>query len=153
MTNETHTNERRPLGLIDGYSISRDGTVFRDSDGFVTASLSLKQARMHAKQAIEFDPHRIAATGQTMGRGGTEDLVFTDASGIRVQWVRLPTKAERPTEELVPVTYVGGGDSLGHGDPQTGWCWVRDAAGSMFLFHGPSRAEMIWSRMCKPQVQ
>ena len=99
MTNETQTNERRPLGLIDGYSITRDGRVFNASTEREITALSYSAAKRYARADISHDPRRCERVGVP-----SEPLVYEDTVELRggnsfkerhVRWVRIPTKAEQ----------------------------------------------------------
>lgn len=139
-------DELRPLRLVAGYSIRRDGVVFR-ADGTSVTSVPLFRARRYARKDIEHDPLRESRSGVMHGRGDGESLVF-DADGQRlVQWVRLPSKAERVSKLRGDgLSTFCGGSMEASGDTDACWYWLDDRDGVHLLFHGPSWAQHIWLR-------
>ena len=91
-------DERKPLLLIPGYSITRDGRVFAANSGREIASMSLSNAKRAARADPEFDPTLCKRRGMP-----TATLVFGEVVEVlggnayrekHVRWVRLPTPAE-----------------------------------------------------------
>jgi hypothetical protein len=147
--------DARPLRLVPGYCITDDGRVFRSKDGKAVTALGLRDARGHAREAIEFDGHLMSR--QPFGALPPEQLVYMDRaeSGPEdgptvfrevemVQLVRLPSKREREPRArgahfTVSSAYFAGGPMLAAGDTRRLWYQLKHD-GAMVLFHGPSLA-------------
>jgi hypothetical protein len=153
--------DARPLRLVPGYCITPDGRVFRAKDGDAVTPLTLRLARGHARQAIEFDRQRLSR--HPLNPQEPESLVFLGVEEIRrhdgtsetrevqmVQWVRVPSKREResaaprePGEDRCGVavgqTWMGGGTMHAAGDTTRLW-YQLDYDGAQVVFHGPSLA-------------
>jgi hypothetical protein len=156
-------DDLRPLRLVPGYLISADGRVFRAKDCKAVKSLTLKEARREATAAIEFDAKRVnreptdqkarerlAALKRILLEVGfvpqeLESLVYDDCDGNRmVQWLRLPSKAEREPHYrseafIVSHAAFSGGPMFAAGNTEVGW-YLLEQDGALILFHGPSRA-------------
>lgn len=135
-------NDLRPLRLVRGYLISADGRVFRSNDGKAVTALGLRDARGHAREAIDFDHYRMSR--QPFGALPPEQLVYMDREVQMVQWVRLPSKREREPRACgahftMSSAYFGGGPMLAAGDTLRLWYQLEDD-GAKVLFHGPSLA-------------
>ena len=139
-------NDLKPLGLIAGYDIRRDGVVFR-ADRTSVLSVPLFRARRYAKQAIEHDPLRKSRNGVLHGRGGGEPLVF-DVEGKRmVIYLSLPSKAERKSKQRGDSwSTIRGANLEASGDTDAGWYWLTARDGAQLLLHGPSWAQHLWLR-------
>ena len=136
-------SNRIPLKWADGYFISHDGVVSR-ADGRALKDVSLAQARQYARQDIQHDPLREAASGVTHGRGGWEELVFMEDGACFVRLVRMMSEAERTqvSSEGTSSAWVGL-PMRAAGDTERGWYWMRADDGAWWLFHAPSYARHL----------
>jgi len=96
-------DERRPLLLVPGYSISRHGQVFNARTGNKVKSFSLTQARQFATADISHNPTSFDPKERKLLRVPHDPLVFEGVCEVeggdsyaerRVAWVRLPTALE-----------------------------------------------------------
>ncbi len=157
MTQEPNIpDERRPLRLVAGYSIRRDGVVFRDADGEMTKAFSLKQAREYATADLSFDPNRNKR--QPWGPVRAEELVCEDViveistrdgrterrvrSTAVTRWVRLPAPEETNHDVCLDIGHDGK-PALRRTHPDGRIEWLDESAvpmgyisGGMFVAHG-----------------
>lgn len=136
-------SNRIPLKWADGYFLSRDGVVSR-ADGRALKDVPLAQARRYARQDIQHDPLREAASGVTHGRGGSEELVFMEDGACFVRLVRMMSEWERAqlSSEGASSAFVGF-PMRAEGDTERGWYWLRADDGAWWLFHAPSYARHL----------
>jgi len=149
-------DELRPLRLVAGYSIRRDGVVFRDSDGEMTKAFSLKQAREYATADLSFDPNRTKR--QPFGPVPAEELVCEDwiveiptghgrterrvRSTVVTRWVRLPAPEETNHDVCLDIGHDGK-PALRRTHPEGRIEWLEESAipkgclsSGMFVAHG-----------------
>ncbi len=138
-------SNRIPLKWADGYFISHDGVVSR-ADGSTLKSVPLVQARRYARQSMQHDPLREAASGVTHGRGGMDELVFVEDGGQRVQFVQMWSNAAREAMERgETVSGITGFTMPAVGDTAGGWYWMRGNDGARCVFHAPSYAGHLFA--------
>ncbi len=136
-------SNRIPLKWADGYFLSHDGVVTR-ADGSALKAVPLVQARRYARQDIQHDPLREAASGVTHGRGGVDELVFVAEGVQRVHFVHLwPNAAREAMERGETVSGITGFTMPAVGDTEGGWYWMRANDGARCLFHGRSYARHL----------